>query len=66
MAEVLPLHDHCAVCDDPIEVGERFCSDKCRLEHEKELRKERNKNTLFMVVVIGLFAAIAAGYYFLG
>lgn len=65
MAEILPLHDHCVECDDPIEVGERFCSDKCRTENEKQLRKERNKNTLFMVVVLGLFAAIAAGYYFL-
>ncbi|MFA5314175.1 MAG: DUF2116 family Zn-ribbon domain-containing protein [Methanomassiliicoccales archaeon] len=66
MADILPLHEHCLVCDDPVEVGERFCSEKCKLEHEADLRRERSKNTLFMIVVIGLFAAVAAGYYFLG
>jgi predicted nucleic acid-binding Zn ribbon protein len=63
MVEALPQHDHCLACDDPIEVGERFCSDKCRLEHEAELRKERNRNILFFSVVIVLFVVIMLGYY---
>lgn len=66
VVESLPSHDHCEVCDDPIDLGERFCSDECRTANELELRKERNKNLLFMIVVISLFAAMTIGYFLFG
>jgi len=62
MAEALPQHDHCTECDEPIEVGNRYCSEECRLKHEAMLRKERNKNVIFLIIIVALFAAITAGY----
>ncbi|QLH75170.1 MAG: DUF2116 family Zn-ribbon domain-containing protein [Methanomassiliicoccales archaeon] len=66
MAENLPPHDHCVMCDDPIEVGERFCSDRCRSEHEAMLRKERDRNIYFLIGVVGLMIALALIFVFFG
>lgn len=54
------------MCDDPIEVGERFCSDRCRSEHEAMLRKERDRNIYFLIGVVGLMIALALIFVFFG
>ena len=63
MAELLPDHDHCKNCDDPVNLGEKFCSDLCRDKYESERRKERNQNYLFFAVVIILLVTVFAARY---
>ncbi|WP_456482903.1 DUF2116 family Zn-ribbon domain-containing protein [Methanopyrus kandleri] len=39
MAERVPPHSHCIVCGAAIPEGERFCSEKCRMEYERRRKK---------------------------
>ncbi len=61
---LLPQHSHCLNCDDPVEEGQQYCSEKCRLEAESQAKKDRNKNLLFIafaaaaLIVIGLMMAL--------
>ncbi|MCG7843982.1 MAG: DUF2116 family Zn-ribbon domain-containing protein [Methanomassiliicoccales archaeon] len=45
---MLPEHSHCLNCDEPVDVGQEYCSDQCRLKFEGEARKERNRNMFFL------------------
>ena len=65
MAENLPEHDHCTMCDDPVEVGSRFCSELCQKEYEASVRKERNRNLLFVAAVIVILVVMGLGLQFL-
>jgi len=58
VADILPDHDHCKQCDDPVDKGEEFCSELCKDRHDAELRKERNRNYLFMGMVVVALVAI--------
>jgi len=51
---LLPEHSHCLHCDDPVDVGQEYCSDVCKVAAESEAKKERNRNMLFL----GLAATI--------
>ena len=51
---LLPEHSHCLHCDDPVEVGQEYCSEECKVTAESEAKKERTKNMLFL----GLAATI--------
>jgi predicted nucleic acid-binding Zn ribbon protein len=46
--ELLPPHDHCVVCDTPVDVGEKYCSDACRVADAAQSRKEKRNNYLFL------------------
>lgn len=63
MAELLQDHDHCLGCDDPIEKGQQYCSDLCRDKMMAEQRKERNKNYLFIAVVLDIALALVVIFY---
>jgi predicted nucleic acid-binding Zn ribbon protein len=65
MADILPEHDHCVVCDDPVDVGKVYCSDICKEKREKEAKKQKNKNLLFFAAVGVLFVVLTLGAYFL-
>ncbi|OPY31247.1 MAG: hypothetical protein A4E32_01697 [Methanomassiliicoccales archaeon PtaU1.Bin124] len=60
---MLPDHDHCKTCDDPVEKGEEFCSELCRDRYNDEVRREKNKNYLFIAVVVILLVALLAARY---
>jgi predicted nucleic acid-binding Zn ribbon protein len=58
LADILPDHDHCRVCDEPVEKGEEFCSELCKNEHAAQQRKERNRNWIFMAAVAIVLIAL--------
>jgi predicted nucleic acid-binding Zn ribbon protein len=45
---MLPPHDHCIVCDAPVDVGEKYCSEACSDKKIAELRKEKRNYYLFI------------------
>jgi predicted nucleic acid-binding Zn ribbon protein len=51
MTEMLPEHDHCQVCDDPVDLGQRFCSQKCEDDFKKDTKKEKFRSYLFLVAI---------------
>ena len=51
MTENLPEHDHCQICDDPIDLGQKFCSEKCQEDYQKEVKKEKLRSYLFLVAI---------------
>jgi predicted nucleic acid-binding Zn ribbon protein len=54
---LLPEHSHCLNCDDPVEEGQEYCSEECRLKVESDARKERNKNYfLYGMIAVVLIA----------
>ncbi len=55
---LLPEHSHCLHCDDPVDVGQEYCSDACKAAADSEARKERTKNTIFFVIAGVLLVAI--------
>ena len=57
---LLPEHSHCLHCDDPVDEGQEYCSEECRLKANAEARKERNRNMFFFAV-----AAVALTIIFL-
>ncbi|NLX47771.1 MAG: DUF2116 family Zn-ribbon domain-containing protein [Euryarchaeota archaeon] len=55
---LLPEHSHCLHCDDPVDVGQEYCSDECRANAEKEARKERTRNMIFFGLAAIILIAI--------
>lgn len=45
---MLPEHSHCLNCDEPVDEGQEYCSDKCRQKFEDDAKKDRTKNTIFL------------------
>jgi len=66
MTDLLPDHSHCTMCDEPIPVGEEFCSDKCRYEHSSKVKKEAMRMNLFYIAAIAIVLAISLAVYLLG
>lgn len=46
--ELLPPHDHCLVCDAPVDVGEKYCGDACKAADDVQKRKDKRNNYLFL------------------
>jgi len=59
----LPEHDHCKFCGDPVPFEQAYCSEDCYWKDQAKLKKEKNKNHLFIativVSIIVIFAAAA-------
>lgn len=66
MADILPDHDHCRHCDDPVDKGETFCSELCKDRYDAEQRKEKNRNYLFIGLVAIVLVAIMMAKYLVG
>lgn len=54
----LPEHSHCLHCDDPVDVGQEYCSVECKVAAESEAKKERTKNMMFLGIAAVLLIAI--------
>ena len=65
MAENLPEHDHCQICDDPIDLGQKFCSEKCREDYQKEVKKEKLRSYLFLAAVGVVVIAVTMTFLFI-
>ena len=63
---ILPDHTHCVLCDEPIPVGEEFCSDKCRDEFQTKVKKEARRMNMFYVAAIAIVVLISLLVFFLG
>jgi len=37
----IPPHSHCIVCGKAIPYGEKFCSEKCKNEYEKIIKRRK-------------------------
>jgi predicted nucleic acid-binding Zn ribbon protein len=59
----LPDHGHCENCGDPIEFGERFCSDECSNKYSNDDREEKNKEIRFYAIMAGAVVAAAVIVY---
>ncbi len=66
MTDILPDHAHCIMCDDPISVGEEFCSDGCKEEHQSKVKKEARKMNYFYIAAIAIVVLISLVVYVLG
>jgi predicted nucleic acid-binding Zn ribbon protein len=62
---LLPEHSHCLYCDDPVDVGQEYCSDECRENAEKEAKKERTRNMIFFglaaIILIAITLTVTLG-----
>jgi predicted nucleic acid-binding Zn ribbon protein len=55
MPVVVP-HKHCIVCGKVVETDQVYCSDKCKMEMERERRRQRNF-MIFMIFLLFIFLA---------
>ena len=62
---LLPEHSHCLHCDDPVDLGQEYCSDECKLAAESEARKERTRNMIFFglaaIILIAITLTVTLG-----
>jgi predicted nucleic acid-binding Zn ribbon protein len=65
MTDILPDHTHCIMCDEPIPVGEEFCSDKCNEEYRSKVKKEARRMNYFYIGAIAIVLLISLALYFL-
>jgi predicted nucleic acid-binding Zn ribbon protein len=56
--ELLPPHDHCAVCDTPVDVGEKYCCDACKEKEAAQQRKEKRNTYIFFGVAAAALVAV--------
>ena len=66
MTDILPDHTHCILCDEPIPVGEEYCSDKCKDEYTSKVKKEARRMNYFYIAAIAIVLLISLAVYFLG
>ncbi len=55
---LLPEHSHCLRCDDPVDVGQEYCSEECKVAAESEAKKERTRNMVFFGIAAVLLIVI--------
>jgi predicted nucleic acid-binding Zn ribbon protein len=59
MPEPLPPHTHCLTCDIPIPETESFCSDTCKADYDKKIKKSKRTMLYFYVVAIVVIVGIS-------
>ncbi|KAA0006903.1 MAG: DUF2116 family Zn-ribbon domain-containing protein [Thermoplasmata archaeon] len=37
----IPPHNHCIICGKAIPAGEKFCSEKCKQEYERMVKRRK-------------------------
>jgi predicted nucleic acid-binding Zn ribbon protein len=65
MTDILPDHTHCIMCDEPIPVGEEYCSDKCKDEYQSKVKREARRMNYFYIAAIAIVLLISLAFYFL-
>ena len=63
MTEILPEHDHCQVCDDPVELGQKFCSQKCEDDYQRDTKREKLKNYLFLAAAVVVVIVLTISFF---
>jgi predicted nucleic acid-binding Zn ribbon protein len=63
LTENLPEHDHCQICDDPIDLGQKFCSEKCKEDYQKEVKKEKLRSYLFLVAIAVVVIVVTSTFF---
>jgi predicted nucleic acid-binding Zn ribbon protein len=66
MEDILPDHDHCLICDDPIDKGQKFCSDLCKEEYEKDENMRKWRDRVFIIAIVVLLVSFSLASYFYG
>ncbi|MDR0887583.1 MAG: DUF2116 family Zn-ribbon domain-containing protein [Candidatus Methanoplasma sp.] len=56
----LPEHDHCRFCGDPVPFDMLYCKMECYHAYQAQLKQERNKNILFVVLSVVSVIVIGA------
>jgi predicted nucleic acid-binding Zn ribbon protein len=60
----LPEHDHCKFCGDPVPFDQAYCSEECYRNEGARVKKEKNRNYLFVAAVaVSMTVIIAAGIF---
>ncbi len=62
---MLPDHTHCLQCEAAIPWGRPYCSDKCEAERKAKVQRDKNKNLLFTVLLIGAIVCLGVLLMFL-
>jgi predicted nucleic acid-binding Zn ribbon protein len=63
MTENLPEHDHCQICDDPIDLGQKFCSEKCQEDYREEVKREKLRSYLFLVAIAVVVIVVTSTFF---
>ena len=55
----VPVHSHCEICHEPVEVADRFCgSVACREKHEANVREKKRAAMRFVALIVGAILLI--------
>jgi len=65
MSTRLPEHDHCKFCGDPVPFEQAYCSEDCYWKDQARIKKEKNKNIIFVAVTAASVAVILIVGHFL-
>ncbi|MDD1755640.1 MAG: DUF2116 family Zn-ribbon domain-containing protein [Methanomassiliicoccales archaeon] len=58
MPENLPDHTHCLECDAAIPFGKPFCSERCEAAHNSKVKREKNRNLMYMVILVAIIVTL--------
>ncbi|MGB9693419.1 MAG: DUF2116 family Zn-ribbon domain-containing protein [Fervidobacterium sp.] len=50
--ELIPKHSHCIICGVSIAENEMFCSDKCRDEYQRMMKRQKYTRLTALITVI--------------
>ncbi len=59
----VPSHRHCRICQKPTPVEEEFCSESCRLDWQKLMKKKRNQLIFIWIMAAVLIVFAVLMYY---
>ncbi|MDD1764913.1 MAG: DUF2116 family Zn-ribbon domain-containing protein [Methanomassiliicoccales archaeon] len=66
MSEPLPPHSHCLTCDEPVQETETFCSDACKADYDKKIKKSKKTMLYFYVAAAAVILGISVVTVILG
>jgi predicted nucleic acid-binding Zn ribbon protein len=58
MPENLPDHAHCLECDAAIPIGKQFCSDQCESARNAKIRRQKNRNLMYTVILLVIIVTL--------
>lgn len=66
MPDPLPPHSHCLICDEPIPETESYCSEACKAEYDRKIKKSKRTMLYFYVGAFVLMTVVAVVFLFIG
>ena len=58
----LPKHVHCTICGLPIPVNKQFCSNKCREEYLRRIKRKRQMDYLYLALIVAFSLMILISF----